>query len=208
MKFIIGAIAGLGTILATGVAIAATRGRRARSRVTVTNRVLYGPGGFSYQLTNDDLLWLARAVWGEADVNTRGGAAVIWAMAQYHALVIGAGNRRPAFSTLLGLLRAYCQPINPRWASPEAAGCVSRPAACTQRHLDRRARITNASWEQIPRSVRDLVVRFAAGQLDNPVPGAVDWADEDWSSRSSIPLINIEGNYFGVGRVRRLYEGA
>jgi len=178
-----------------------------RSNVYVRDRVLYGPGGFRYHLTNDDLLWLARAVWGEAGEQPEGGAAVVWSMAQYHALVLAPNGRRPKFQSLTALLRAYCQPINSRWASPSSSGCQEHPDRCTERHLARRNRITSASWEQIPASVRRLVTQFTQGTLENPVPGMTDWAATDWSSRSQTRLINISGNRFGVGRARRLYQG-
>lgn len=204
MRWIIGIGAGLAATTLALVARAAFTG--GRGEVYVRGRVLYGPGGFTYRLTDSDLLWLARAVWGEAGTDKRNGAAVIWAMAQYHALVLGSGGRRPKFSTLKNLLRAYCQPINPKWASRGASGCQRKPEHCTNRHLQRRRRITTASWDQIPSDVRDLVTKFAAGDLDNPVPGMTDWAAYDWSSRAKNGrLVNIGGNKFGVGVNRRLY---
>jgi hypothetical protein len=208
MKWLIGVGLGLGVLLVGGVASAMTRRRRG-GQITVRNRIIEGPGGFRYELTDDDLLWLARAVWGEAgDRNERGGAAVAWAMVQYHALVIGRNGQRPAFSTLTALLRSYCQPINPRWASMDASGCRERPGDCSVGALDRRRQITNASWSSIPSVPRGVVEQLAAGSLANPVPGMVDWAARDWSRESQTPLINIGGNKFGVGRNRRLYREA
>ena len=207
MKWLIG-IAVTAAVTTLGVlALGGSRLTR-RSSVYVQNRTLYGPGGFQYRLTDNDLLWLARAVWGEAGERPRGGAAVIWAMAQYHALVLGSGGSRPKFGSLTALLRAYCQPINPRWASTSASGCQDRPSACSAHLLERRARITNVGWGDIPSSVRGLVTQFSQGTLSNPVPGMTDWAAADWSSRSQVRLINISGNRFGVGRDRRLWQGA
>ena len=203
MKWIIGTSLALS---ATALALAARAAHRAtRGRVQIRNGVITGPGGFSYHMTEDDKLWLARAVWGES--GERGGvpgAAVAWAMAQYMALVIGRGGRRPAFASMTTMLQSYCQPINPRWASMSASGCRDRPAHCTERHLARRRQITNASWNEIPARVRQLVQDFVAGQVANPVPGAVDWAAQDWSSRAAGPLTNVQGNYFGVGSSRRM----
>jgi len=204
MKWIIGVTAALS---ATAIALVARAALKAKGNVYVRNRTIYGPGGFRYRLTNSDLLWLARAVWGEAGTQTTGGAAVIWAMAQYHATVMKRDGTRPAFSSLEALLRAYCQPINPMWASLDASGCQRRPSHCTERQLARRRQITNASWDQIPASVRSLVQRFAAGTLSNPVPGATDWGAFDWQARSQTRIVNIRGNRFGVGRDRRIYRG-
>lgn len=211
LKWLVGITTGLAvTALALVARASVISGRRRRrvSTVYVRNRVLHGPGGFTYQLTDDDLLWLGRAVLGEAGTRTRGGSAVAWAMAQYHALVLGSGGSRPKHRTLASLLRAYCQPINPMWASADASGCQRNPDACTPQLLARRASITNMSWESLPASVRQLVGSFAQGTLENPVPGATDWAASNWGSRSTIPLVNIGGNMFGVGRDRRLYSEA
>lgn len=174
------------------------------SNVSVSNGVLLGPGGFRYTLTEEDRLWLARATWGESGTHAQGNAAIVWAMAQYHALVIGSGGRRPAFSTLTGLLRAYCQPVNPKWATTEGSGCRQQPNLCTPADLERRARFTNASWGQIPSSVRGVVDRFFQGALDNPIPGLVDWNNRDWGADSQVPIINIARNRFGIGRSRRI----
>jgi hypothetical protein len=205
MAWIIGLGAGL---VATTLALLAQAAFSGPKRgVFVRGRKIHGPGGFTYRIADSDLLWLARAVWGEAGTNERSGAAVIWSMAQYHALVLGRSGRRPKFSSLKNLLRAYCQPINPKWASRGASGCQRRPDHCTERHLRRRRRITTASWEQIPPQVRDLVTRFADGNLGNPVPGMTDWAAYDWSHRAKGGrLVDIGGNLFGVGKDRRMYQ--
>lgn len=203
MKWLFGLVAALGI---TGIAAATYAATRSlpRSSVYIRNRTIYGPGGFQYYLTDDDLLWLARAVWGESGEHERDGAAVAWAMAQNHALLVG--RSRPRFSTFGALLRAYCQPINPRFATPTSSGCIERPSHCTERLLARRRMITNAPWSRIPQSVRDLVASFSRGTLENPVPGMTDWAAMNWQSRSQVPLIRIR-NYFGVGRDRRIYGG-
>jgi len=203
-------VAGVTTLVTAMGALIAFRpgfmGSLTRGPVYVEQGMLIGPGGFRYQITNDDMLWLARATWGEAATSMRGGQAVIWAMAQYHALVIGGGSRRPAFSTFTALLRAYCQPINPAWADPNGAMCQRQPGVCSARHIARRQQITNAAWSSIPASVRQLVLEFMRGQLPNPVPGAVDWNNRDWGAQSQIAVTNVEGNYFGVGSSRRLFR--
>lgn len=206
-KWLTAAGVGLSLFAVGAVARAMTRRRSGTEpTVTVRNRVIYGPGGFRYHITDDDMLWLARAIWGEADQNERGGAAVAWAMAQYHALVLGSGGRRPAFSTLTALLRSYCQPINPMWASLDASGCRRSPDKCSDGLLRRRAMITNARWESIPEVPRRIAERLAAGDLPNPVPGMTDWAARDWGRDSQAGVVNIAGNRFGVGRSRRLFR--
>lgn len=161
-----------------------------QTQVTIQNRVMRGPTGATYTLTDDDLLWLARAINGEAGTKARGGAAVAWALAQNFMLV---GRRPPRVSTFTALIRSYCQPVNPIWADPNGAKCQRNPAACTPAKIARRAQITNMSWGRIPASVRDIVTRFASGALPNEVPGLVDWATPRWAPDN----VEIDGNFFG-----------
>lgn len=161
-----------------------------QSQVTISNRVMRGPTGATYTLTDDDLLWLGRAIYGEAGTKARGGAAVAWALAQNFMLV---SRRPPRFSTFKQLILNYCQPVNPAWADPNGVKCRRRPDMCTPQKIARRAQITNMPWASIPVSVRDIVQRFAAGTLPNEVPGMVDWATPRWRADN----IEIDGNFFG-----------
>jgi hypothetical protein len=168
--------------------------------VTIRNRVVTGPTGATYTLTDDDLLWLARAVKGEAGTSARGGAAVAWAMAQnYMTTGPGSGPRFAALPTFTALLRGYCQPINPIWADVNAAGCRRNPAACTPNLIARRRAIATMPWSAIPQSIRDLVTSFATGTLPNPIPGLTDWATPRWGADN----IEIDGNFFGRKQPRR-----
>jgi hypothetical protein len=204
IPWVVGGAVGLGLGLIGWAARATARPREA---VYVRRRVIHGPGGFRYRLTDEDLLWLGRALVGEAGTNNPiGWAAIAWAMVQYHALVIGRRGRRPAFSSFTTMLREYCQPINPKWQSMDASGCRRRPEHCTRAHLQRRARIRSMQWGELPAGARETIARLVSGDLPNPVPGLVDWAATDWQSRSRVPLVDIRGNMFGVGRDRRLYQ--
>lgn len=206
-----GGVAGLGLLLFGTAAVAAARrggGGRARgAEVFVRDRVLYGPGGFQYRLTDEDLLWLGRSVTREAGGNPEGTAAVIWAIVQYHALVLGPGGQRPKFSTLTAMIRAYSVPVIPGAAQAGSAWCQAHPRLCTEGLLQARQRIQRTPWSGLPEVVRDAVTRFAQGELPNPVPGAVDWDAAFTQDRSQTPLVHVAGNNFGVGRNRRLYRG-
>jgi len=161
-----------------------------QSQVTIQNRVMRGPTGATYTLTDDDLLWLGRAIYGEAGTKARGGAAVAWALAQNFLLV---GRRPPRVATFTALIRSYCQPVNPIWADPNGAKCRAHPDACTPAKIARRAQMANMPWNSIPASVRDIVTRFAAGTLPNEVLGLVDWATPRWRADN----VEIDGNFFG-----------
>jgi hypothetical protein len=171
-----------------------------QSLVTIRNRVMTGPTGATYTLTDDDLLWLGRAIKGEADESVRGGTAVAWAMAQnYMTTGPGGGPRFAALPTFTRLLRAYCQPINPAWMDPNGAKCRARPQACTIQHLNRRRSISSMSWDSLSASIRDIVTRFAAGTLPNPIPDLTDWATPRWGADN----VEIDGNFFGRKQPRR-----
>jgi hypothetical protein len=96
-------------------------------------------------------------------------------MAQRLALV----HRSAPTLTFTDLIRAYSQPINPRWSR---TGEFCRPGgpredteACDARHLDRRDRITNLRPEDMPQAI-EFVQRWARGAVPNPVPKAVHFA--------------------------------
>lgn len=123
--------------------------------------------GYVYQVTPDDLLWLARSVQFEGGTKPE---ATIWTYAQLQA------NRRRTTS-LTSLVRAHSQPINPLWATPGEGKCAQYPSRCTPAQIERRRRARTTPWESLRSDVRDLVTRWARAELSNPVPKAVDFAD-------------------------------
>lgn len=168
-----------------------------RGRVYVENRTLYGPVGDPTPLTDEDMLWLGRAIVGETGGrNEEWGAAVAWALAQNLKLV----RRARPITTFTGVTRAYCQPINPKWLDINAEGCRRAPHMCTERHLARRHRYVRMSWDDLPPETQRVVQQFQAGTLPNPVSGAVDWHANHFPGAT----VEIGGNWFGVGRGRRL----
>lgn len=203
MKWFVG-ILSAATVTAVAFAVRAAIRRLSipgpGSRVFVDRGVLYGPGGVMTPITRTDLLWLGRAIVGETGGRSRvAGAAVTWALAQNLMLVIGTAGR-PRFSSFTAIVRAYCQPVNPAWATPGAGKCLQRPSACTESHIARRRRISSMTWSSLPAETVRVIEDFAAGGLENPVPGATDWAAYEYPGGT----MNIEGNWFGVSRSRRL----
>ena len=127
-------------------------------------------GSYAYQITPDDVLWLARSVHKE------GGnpAATVWTYLQRQA----AGRRS---SSLASLVLAHSQPVNPKW---RADGEFCRPGGeyagsqyCTPQQLAARAENAVRPWGAIPSDIRDVVVSGVTARLSNPVPGATDFAD-------------------------------
>ena len=182
--------------IGTAVFFAAAVGRfkAKKNRVYVKGWFLCGPGKTRYRLTQEDKLWLGRAVYGESGSHSQGIDAVIWALAQNFMLVKNGDGRRPRFATFTHLIRAYSQPVNRDWADPNSEKCQRHPAACTQSRLDRRKRIQSMDWPDLPFAVRRKVAEFFSGNLLNPVPGMVDFAAYKFKGDK----VNIAGNWFGT----------
>lgn len=146
--------------------------------------------GYAYQITPQDVLWLARSVQFE------GGdpASTIWTYAQRQAKF-----RRT--SSLTSLVRAHSQPLNPLWDESSDEKCQQYPDRCTAAHLDRRRRARTTAWGDLRPSIRKAVLDWAKADLPNPVPKAVDFADEQ-VSRSFISrnpgtqVVKKSGNWY------------
>ncbi len=131
--------------------------------------------GFRYDLTADDLQWLARAVKYEGGNEL----ATMWALAQRFVEVREGGSS--AYPSFKSLIRKYAQPVNPIWMRD---GSMCRPGGnwydrcrgdycpCEERRLAVRDRAAvDPAEEQLA-----LARRWAAGEFPNPVPRAVHYA--------------------------------
>lgn len=155
-------------------------------------------GSWRYEITWDDVLWAGRMITGEAGNENAAsveGAAVLWCMTSLLALRRG--------SSYTSLIQRYSQPINPKWRA-DGDFCVlggTHPAfrnnprpdgsrnyhgtdSCSPDRLARRDRIQGLSWEDLRGDVQDLVVRWARGQVQNPIPKAVEFAVPRVASRN------------------------
>ncbi len=153
--------------------------------------------GWSYRITPNDLLWLARAVQYE------GGdpVATAWTYAQ----------RLASFrsSSLAELVRAHSQPINPAWDERTDPNCVAHPDRCRPRQradgtwtrdpLEVRAEAASAPWDSL--SVAPMLARWAKAEVPNPVPRATDFADAEVSSsflrrHPDARVVKRSGNWY------------
>lgn len=126
--------------------------------------------GYSYQITPEDVIWLARSVAHEGGNR----AATIWTYFQRQAAL----RRR---SSLASLVLGHSQPVNPAW---RRTGEKCRPGGpyhdtdyCAERRLAARDRAAAMTWEQIPQAIRDVITAAVTARLPNPVPKATDFAD-------------------------------
>lgn len=142
--------------------------------------VVLEQGSWSYSLSDDDLLWTARMLQGEGPVTDS--AAVLWTMAQLFSpegqVSKYSGPHR--FTTFKALIQAYSQPINPIWrrdgSKCRPGGSHHSTAACNETRLARRDYYASLPYERVDAAKREVLEQWAAGRLDNPVPGATEFA--------------------------------
>lgn len=126
----------------------------------------------SYQVTDTDRVWLARALWREGAPRSAVG----------HTLLQRFASLYPRYSTLTKFLRAYCQPLSTKWfptgyrhkrkvAKLRKAGQTKRAKAEIEA-ARRRTVYSRTPWEQIPIQYRQITDRLLAGRVPNPVPAA------------------------------------
>lgn len=128
---------------------------------------------FEYSATDADALTLARAVAREG----RPYDAVAWTLVQRFAWLW------PKYPTLAELVRAYAQPVNPRWfpdgdlhqrkierlrRAGNAAGIVDE-----ERRAANRVQYASRPWEELPESARLAALDAIEAEGESPVPGAV-----------------------------------
>lgn len=124
--------------------------------------------GYVYRVTPEDVLWMGRTAQFEGGTDP---AATIWTYAQRQVLYRRTGS-------LKSLIEAHSQPLNPLWATPGEAKCADYPERCTPTQIERRRLARTTPWSGLRSNIRDLVMRWARAELSNPVPQAVDFADQ------------------------------
>jgi len=152
--------------------------------------VLHAEGGAaieSHSLTTDDVLWLAKSLWGEAQGASEDSmSAVAHCMIQRWMRWPNAAQRDQLFPTFARFVRAFSEPVNPR-----------KLATGTMAQRERRARIQAATWGEIPKQARWVARRFAEGRSPNPVPLAIDFAATGYLKSKKRPFdVDLEGNAY------------
>lgn len=145
----------------------------------------------SYILSDEDIEWLARALWGECGAvpTKKEAGAVAWTM--FLRFFRWPGSRWSSFQKLI---RAFSQPVNPLWIDPDGGKCLTYPQYCTPTHIARRRKITYTPWLEVPFSCKNFAWMFAAGFLDSPLSqDYVDFASTPKAVKYGYP---IDGNYF------------
>ena len=132
-----------------------------------------------YTLTAEDVAWSAKMAAFEGDP-----AEVLWAMTQRYVYTYP-GQKWPSFTAFI---RAYAQPIAPKWSR---SGSKCRPGGpyhstprCAPALLDRRDHARTVTFADLlvekPEAV-EITLQWAKALLPNPVPTATDFAQPDVS---------------------------
>lgn len=132
---------------------------------------------YVYQLTDRDRADFYRCIWREGAPQR----AVGWTLIQRFALL----HPKP-YATFGAFLRAYCQPINPRWFTSGKLHKAyhrrlvkigdDRRAADELRRAQLREQYAVTPVEQIPSGFRQVVDRILSGRDVSPVPDAAHFS--------------------------------
>lgn len=151
------------------------------------------PDGSRYQITREDILWTARMIQYEAgSANESHASEIVWMMAQRFYWT--RSHRSRSFTEYI---RAYSQPINPRWLR-DGEFCRSsgvrdngRPNSygldrCSEIRLRRREEAQTIAWESLNAIPRRVTEAFATGQLPNNAVGITDFGSQNREADGSI----------------------
>lgn len=145
--------------------------------------------GLNYQITPEDALWLARSVECEGGDPVASAWTMIWRFAYFFR---GRGR-------FMDMIRAFSQPVNPRWEDPNSGSCVRNPNRCSPALIARRQRCRTFEWSQMRHA--DLVQRILRAEVPNPVPRAIDFSDPPDSARflrrnPDAWVVYAQGNWY------------
>ena len=152
------------------------------------------------KLTDNDVLWLARAFVGEAGshLDREEASALFWCWMDRLMLVNAKWSQEGwGFSRFI---RAHSQPINPLWLDPHGEKCQKHPEACTPAKLKRRRGIQSLMPDDLrAMGAWDLAVEAQEGGLERVIPEPIyDFASCSLTSKQNRPSpgVNIGGNCF------------
>jgi len=135
-----------------------------------TDRAVFRGPTKGYTMSDTDVEWLARSLWGEASTEA-GKIAVAWSHMNRFLLVnyVWLKSGWPFWR----YMQSHSQPINPEWL---ADGKFCEPGGkyhgnsthCSTAQLRKREKYQTTPYAQIPKINRRLAEAFAAGEIENP----------------------------------------
>ena len=167
-----------------------------------------------YTLSDSDRLVLAASLWGEAGSNLseKDAGAVAWAMMMRFQLMnmqwLQSGWPFGKF------IRAFSQPVNPRWIDPYGVKCTAHPDHCTPSRIAKRKKYqayldnypTADGWARLSYAApkpAQYAEAFQNGDLDNPFSEPIYDFAACWLTKKQAlggsrpsPGLDIDGNCF------------
>lgn len=134
--------------------------------MSIIGRVVAPSSAFNRTVTEEDALWLGRALVGEEGERASRAAHHAVASTLIRRWAFASRSYPRSFPTLTAMVRAYSQPVNPIWENRGDADAIAR-----------RARIRSLAWSQLPETVRGVVVALLTGAESLSARGAVHFAD-------------------------------
>jgi hypothetical protein len=157
--------------------------------------------GRSFHFDEETELWACRMCIGEGGMkcSQEKATAMLWALA--HRFILWP---RPVWKTYLQLMRAFSQPINPRWAKGgDLAKRYAGTKFATPARLRRRKHVSSIGIYDIPNHIMETVYIFAEGGSELPPKVKLLGKPKisNWASLPSTPKrfpwgIDIDGDWF------------
>jgi len=171
-----------------------------------TMKAIYKGPDKEFSVDEETYLWLCRMCVGEGGYkcSRQKATAMMLSMANRYLLWPG----RKHYKTFVEMLRAFSQPINPRW---QRNGDLAKKyikkhgltGACHPNRLNRREQICNLGIGNIPELILDVSNDFQIGTLEMPPiinnikkRRISNWASYPGVDTSNPQGININGDWF------------
>lgn len=146
---------------------------------------------YSYRITDDDFLWLSRALWREGKPQIAVGHTLL----QRFTYLFSTSGR---YKTLTDFLQAYCQPINPLWFPGgsksdakierlEAKG-DKKGAQAERNRAIQRVKYADTPLSKIPKKYRILAEQILSGKTLSPTPRAVHFTSS-FAAKGDSPAV-------------------
>lgn len=161
--------------------------------------------GFSYTLTQEDVLWAARSACYEAGDDA---VDILWCYTQRY-VYISKSTRDTYYPNLFKLIRAHSQPVNPKYLRNgkfcKVGGRDHGTNACSASRLKTRDEACSATWEFLQKRNPEVIKKvtlWAQGLLPNSCSRAVDFANPGVSRNilkknpQTTKLLKKAGNWF------------
>lgn len=154
---------------------------------------------YEYEPTDEDRLVLARAVAHEG----RPQRGVAWTLVQRFALL-----HPKYYQTLADFVRAYSQPINPRWfpdgdlhqAAVARAGHNQARIADLERRADRRLQFAQEGWDELDPEAREAALEALEAPHESPYPGALHFIAAQTGGRKTRAQAYARAQAFAAAR--------